>query len=170
MRETIDVSENYNYNRINGIKRYMHENLTTQICLMGLDGRTFSCAKIPTSTVDDISGRFHTIDQWTMLTKKISLRLGYIHLTYGRELKVGRTSFLFGAILDLHIHTTSFQIECVHNIVYYVMSLIHSYIVSCTIGRTFYVREIVKKYKNKIPRHIFTLVDFRFFQWGNTKF
>ena len=152
MREKIDVSENYNYNRINRIKRYMHENLTTQICLMGLDGRKFSRAKIPTSKVDDISGRFHTIYQWTMLTRKISLRLEYIHLTYGRELKVGRTSFLFGTILDLQIHIIPFRIECVHNIVYYFISLIHSYIVSCTIERTFYVREIVKKiYKKKYP-------------------
>ena len=45
------VSENYNHNRTNRNKQNMHENLTAQICLIGLDVRKFSCAKISTFTV-----------------------------------------------------------------------------------------------------------------------
>ena len=46
-----DVSENYNHNRTNRNKQHMRENLTAQICLIGLDARKFSCAKISTFTV-----------------------------------------------------------------------------------------------------------------------
>ena len=48
-QQKFDVSENYNhYNhyRIQRNKRHMHENLTMQICLLGLDARKCSCAKI----------------------------------------------------------------------------------------------------------------------------
>ena len=46
-----DVSENYNHNRTNRNKQHMRENLTARICLIGLDARKFSCAKISTFTV-----------------------------------------------------------------------------------------------------------------------
>ena len=46
-----DVSENYNQNRSNRNKQHMRENLTARMCLIGLDVRKFSCAKISTFTV-----------------------------------------------------------------------------------------------------------------------
>ena len=46
-----DVSENYNHNRTNRNKQLMRENLSTRICVLGLDARKFSCAKISTFTV-----------------------------------------------------------------------------------------------------------------------
>ena len=46
-----DVSENYNHNRTNRNKQHMRENLTARICVIGLDARKFSCAKISTFTV-----------------------------------------------------------------------------------------------------------------------
>ena len=46
-----DVSENYNHNRTNRKKQDMREDLTAQLCLIGLDARKFSCAKISTFTV-----------------------------------------------------------------------------------------------------------------------
>ena len=46
-----DVSENHNHNRTNRIHRYMRENITTRICLQGLDVRKFSSAKICTFAV-----------------------------------------------------------------------------------------------------------------------
>ena len=48
-----DVSQNYNHNRTNRNKQHMRENLTAQICLIGLDAQKFSCAKISTFTVLD---------------------------------------------------------------------------------------------------------------------
>ena len=46
-----DVSENYYHNRTNRISGYMRENLAARICLLMLDARKFSCAKICTFTV-----------------------------------------------------------------------------------------------------------------------
>ena len=46
-----DVSKNYNQNRTNRNKQHMRENLTARICVIGLDARKFSCAKISTFTV-----------------------------------------------------------------------------------------------------------------------
>ena len=48
-----DVSENYNHNNKRTIrnKQLMRENLSTRICVLGLDARKFSCAKISTFTV-----------------------------------------------------------------------------------------------------------------------
>ena len=48
---TYDVSEYYNHNRTNRMKWYVHENLTTRICPLGLDTRKFICAKISRFTV-----------------------------------------------------------------------------------------------------------------------
>ena len=45
------VSENYNHNRAIRNKQHMRENLTTQILLLVLGARKFSCAKICTFTV-----------------------------------------------------------------------------------------------------------------------
>ena len=47
----LDVRQNYNHNRTNRNKQHMRENLTAQICFIGLDVRKFSCAKISTFTV-----------------------------------------------------------------------------------------------------------------------
>ena len=46
-----DVSENYYHNRTGRINCYVRENLAARICLLMLDARKFSCAKICTSTV-----------------------------------------------------------------------------------------------------------------------
>ena len=46
-----DVSENHYHKRTNRNKQHMRENLTARICLIGLDARRFSCAKISTFTV-----------------------------------------------------------------------------------------------------------------------
>ena len=46
-----DVSENYNHNKTIRINWYVHENITTRICLLGLDVRKYSSAKISTFTV-----------------------------------------------------------------------------------------------------------------------
>ena len=45
------MSENYDHNRTNRNKRHMHKNLTARTCVIGLDARKFSCAKISTFTV-----------------------------------------------------------------------------------------------------------------------
>ena len=45
------MSENYYHNRINRINWYMRENLAARKCLLMLDARKFSCAKICTFTV-----------------------------------------------------------------------------------------------------------------------
>ena len=45
------VNENYYHNRTNRIKWYMRENLAVRICLLMLDARKSSCAKICTFTV-----------------------------------------------------------------------------------------------------------------------
>ena len=50
-----DVSENYNHKRTNRNKQHMRENLTARIFLIGLDARKFSCAKISTFTVVQVS-------------------------------------------------------------------------------------------------------------------
>ena len=47
----IDVSENYNHNRTNRINCNLGENFDHGICLLGLNGRNFSCAKLSTFTV-----------------------------------------------------------------------------------------------------------------------
>ena len=49
-----DVSENYYHYRTNRINWYMRENLAARICLLMLDARKFSCAKICTFTVKHI--------------------------------------------------------------------------------------------------------------------
>ena len=46
-----DVSENYYHNRTNRINWYMRENLAALICLLMLDARKCSCAKICKFTV-----------------------------------------------------------------------------------------------------------------------
>ena len=47
----LDVSENCNHTRTNRNKWYVRKNLTTRICLVGLDAQKSSCAKISTFTV-----------------------------------------------------------------------------------------------------------------------
>ena len=46
-----DVSENYYHKRTNRNNWYMRENLAARICLLMLDARKFSCAKLCTFTV-----------------------------------------------------------------------------------------------------------------------
>ena len=46
-----EVSENYYHNRTNRINWYMRENLATRTCILMLDARKFSCAKICTFKV-----------------------------------------------------------------------------------------------------------------------
>ena len=46
-----DVSEKFNQNRTNRNKQHMRKKLTARICVIGLDARKFSCAKISTFTV-----------------------------------------------------------------------------------------------------------------------
>ena len=48
--QKFDVSENYDYNRTNRNKQHMRENLTAGICVIGLDARKCSCAKISSFT------------------------------------------------------------------------------------------------------------------------
>ena len=48
-------SENYYHNRTNRINWYVRENFTARICVLLLDARKFSCAKICTFTVIYIS-------------------------------------------------------------------------------------------------------------------
>ena len=45
------MSENYNHNRTNTNKWHIHKNLTMRICLLELDARKCSCAKISSFTV-----------------------------------------------------------------------------------------------------------------------
>ena len=47
----IDVGENYYHNRTNRINWYVRENLPARKCLLMLDARKFTCAKICTLTV-----------------------------------------------------------------------------------------------------------------------
>ena len=49
--QKFDVSENYNHNRTNRNNQHMRDNLTARICVIGLDARKFSCAKISMFTV-----------------------------------------------------------------------------------------------------------------------
>ena len=49
--QRFDVSDFCNDNSTNRINWYVYENLTTRICLLILDVRKFSCAKISTFTV-----------------------------------------------------------------------------------------------------------------------
>ena len=49
-----DVCENYYHNRTSRINWYVRKNLAARICLLMLDARKFSCAKICTSTVSQI--------------------------------------------------------------------------------------------------------------------
>ena len=46
-----DMSENYYHNRTNIMNWYVRETLAARICLLMLDARQFSCAKICTFTV-----------------------------------------------------------------------------------------------------------------------
>ena len=47
----LDVNENYYHNRTNRINWSMSENLAVRMCLLMLDARKVSCAKICTFTV-----------------------------------------------------------------------------------------------------------------------
>ena len=51
MRENNNVSENNNHNRTNRINWYVYENMTTRVCLPGLDARKFKSAKIYMFTI-----------------------------------------------------------------------------------------------------------------------
>ena len=75
-----DVSENYNHNRTNRNNQHMRETLTAQICLIGLDARKFSCAKISTFTVFNIL-LIHTQDKFSKLVLS----------TFGNSLQGTRT-------------------------------------------------------------------------------
>ena len=48
--QKFDVIENFNHKRTNRIKWYVRESETMRICLLGLDARKSSCAKISTFT------------------------------------------------------------------------------------------------------------------------
>ena len=74
------MSENYDHNRTNRNKQHMRENLTARICVIGLDARKFSCAKISMFTVTkmnnsnlplDIAFLKHPIDTFLMFLHKI---------------------------------------------------------------------------------------------------
>ena len=58
-----DVSENYNHNRTNRKKTAYARDLTAQICLIELDARKFSCAKISTFTVLIVKQSTHFKDK-----------------------------------------------------------------------------------------------------------
>ena len=53
------VSENCYHNRTNGVNWYVRENLAARICILMLDVRKFSCAKICTFTVHDDDVKIH---------------------------------------------------------------------------------------------------------------
>ena len=68
-----DVSVNSNHNRTNRNKQHMRENLTARTCLMGLDARKFSCAKISTFTVTNFPGITLPLQQLGVASSRTTL-------------------------------------------------------------------------------------------------
>ena len=63
-KRKIDVRENYNHDRTIRINWCVRENITTRICLLGLDARKYSSAKISTFTVcGEVGGRLTDLFQ-----------------------------------------------------------------------------------------------------------